>query len=94
LRFEVRLGCGPPNAVGVRAAATTVTGPRWAAIQLGRVEQAPDVCATLGVAQSRWAPVTRALARVGVSIGYVAGIGAHNALLAGPGAIIGVRVWP
>jgi len=94
VRLEVRLGCGPPNAAGVRAAAATVTGPRWAAIQLGRVEQAPEVCATLGADQSRWGLVGRALARVGVSIGYVAGVGAHNTVFAGPGAIIGVKVWP
>jgi hypothetical protein len=94
LRFEVRLGCGPPNAAGVRPAATTVTGPSWAAIQLDRVEQSPDVCAALGVAESRWAPFKRAFERVGVSIGYVAGVGAHSALLAGPGVIVGVKVWP
>jgi hypothetical protein len=85
MRFEVRLGCGPPNAAGARTAATTVTGPSWAAIQLGRIEQSPDVCAQLSVPASRWAPLRRALDRVGVSIGYVAGVGANSQFFGGPG---------
>lgn len=93
VRLDVRLGCGPPNASGVRAASTVVTGPAWAGLQLGRVEQAPEVC-NVGVASTRWAAVTRALGRLGVSVGYVAGVGSHGQFLAGPGAMVGVRLWP
>lgn len=94
LRIELRLGCGRANAAGIRAATTTAAGPPWAAIQLTRVEQSPDICASLGVPESRWAPFERAFSRVGFSVGYVAGVGSHNVAFSGVGAMVGVRIWP
>jgi len=93
LRLDVRLGCGAPNASGVRAASAIVSGPAWAGIQLGRVEQAPEVC-NVGAATSRAAALKAAVSRIGVSVGYVAGVGSHGQFLAGPGVMIGVKLWP
>jgi len=93
LWLEVRLGCGAPNGSGVRAATAIVSGPSWAGIQLGRVEQAPGVCNAAAVRDGS-GPVRRALSRVGVSVGYVAGVTNQGKIFAGPGVIFGVRLWP
>jgi hypothetical protein len=42
--IALRLGCGDPNAAGIRAATATATGPTWLALTIGRVEQTPDLC--------------------------------------------------
>ena len=95
LALEVRVGCGAPTAAGVRPATAVVAGPTWASVRLGRVEQAPGVCAaesaTRGAGTSL---VRRALERGGVSVGYGATRGASGTVVAGPGVWLGFRVWP
>lgn len=39
----LRLGCGAPTD-GVRSASATLTGPPWMQLELGRVDQSPEVC--------------------------------------------------
>jgi hypothetical protein len=94
LELELRLGCGPANAAGVRPAVATVAAPAWASVRLERVEQAAELCASLGAAGSRWAAAKRVLSRIGVSAGYGVGVGAHNVAFSGIGVVLGVRLWP
>lgn len=42
---EVRVGCGPAGAGGVRPATASVQVPAWAPVGLRSVAQAPEVCA-------------------------------------------------
>lgn len=42
--LHLRLSCGAPDQFGIRPAAATLTGPPWARLELGRVEQDQDVC--------------------------------------------------
>jgi hypothetical protein len=44
LELNLRLGCGTRGPGGVAPASATVTGPTWAQLELGHVEQAPEVC--------------------------------------------------
>ena len=44
LDLSLRLECGAPGADGVRPATAVLTGPRWATLRLGRVEQSPELC--------------------------------------------------
>lgn len=51
-QLELRLGCAKANAQGIRSAQTTVTGPRWLPVRLGRVEQSAEVCQSPALARS------------------------------------------
>jgi hypothetical protein len=42
--LSLRLGCGPANSDGIRAASAAVTAPSWATVTLSRVEQDPGLC--------------------------------------------------
>ena len=42
-----RLGCGAPDAHGVRAASIVAVAPAWASVRFGRVEQAAEVCQSI-----------------------------------------------
>jgi len=44
LLLDLRLGCGQAGVGGVRPASAVVSGPPWARVALGRVEQAVEVC--------------------------------------------------
>jgi len=94
LRLDVRLGCGPSVVAGARSATLTVIGPSWATVRMGRVEQSPAVCSGLDVGSERLAAIKGLLSRVGISIGYVAGVDARGTFVYGPGVTVGVRVWP
>ena len=96
LGLELRLGCGPPNGLGVRRATASVVAPAWAAVRLDRVEQLPSVCARSSPEQSSgFANGWRHLvSRVGFSVGYAATRQASGAVVAGPALLFGVRVWP
>lgn len=50
--LDVRLECAAPDANGIRAASIVASAPRWADVNLGRVEQSPDLCASPALAQS------------------------------------------
>lgn len=95
IALDVRVGCGVATAAGVRPATAVVAGPRWAGVRLGRVEQAPGVCAdgraSEGVGRS---VVRRMVERVGVSVGYGATKGTAGVVVAGAGVLLGLRVWP
>jgi hypothetical protein len=96
LALDVRVGCGPAGSEGVRAASVTVVGPAWALVRLSRVEQAPSVCSPSlrGTKSERWSAVLHFLERFGVSVGYAAARSPSGAVVAGPGATAGFRVWP
>lgn len=97
LALEVRLGCGRPNADGIRSAQVTVTGPTWARLSLGRVEQSPDLChspalePTHGDGRS-W--IRRAIDRAGIDIGYGVTRTPDGHAVFAPAVIVGVKVWP
>jgi len=42
--LDLRLECGAAEGGGVHQASAVLSGPPWATVQLGRVEQAPEVC--------------------------------------------------
>lgn len=42
--LQLRLGCSPANRDGIREASATLTGPTWAELSLGAIEQSPDLC--------------------------------------------------
>ena len=96
LGLEVRVGCGAAGPAGVRPAMVNVVGPRWANVRLGKVEQALGVCSAAAVngAAGRWSLVRAFFGRVGIGVGYAAVRGGDGAVLAGPGVVAGVRVWP
>ena len=57
LPLAVRLRCSPPDSDGIRSADISATGPTWAAIRFGRVEQDAELCAASIFAQDtrrRW----------------------------------------
>ena len=53
LHLEARIGCAAANASGIREAAVSVAGPKWAAIRFDRVEQSPDLCASPALSPRR-----------------------------------------
>lgn len=60
--LQLRLGCGPADAGGIRPATTTILGPPWATLSLGRVEQDPSLCrspalAKRGPSRVKWAAI-------------------------------------
>lgn len=60
--LQLRLGCGPPDVHGIRPASATLTGPPWATLELGAVEQSPDLCKSpalkpKGPSRTKWAAI-------------------------------------
>ena len=96
IAMDARVGCGRADRNGVRSAALTVVGPTWASVRLGRVEQLPEVCtAPDRVARSGLrALLGDVVGRLGVSVGYGVARQASGAVVAGPGVLAGIRVWP
>ena len=96
LPLDLRVGCGPATAGGVRSASATVVAPTWATVRLDRVEQAPGVCAAdvQHPGPGRWSALTSIVARFGVSVAYVAARAPNGVVVAGPGIAAGFRVWP
>ena len=96
IAMDARVGCRRADREGVRSAALTVVAPTWASVRIGRVEQSPEVCTSPDpVARSG----TRALfhgvvGRLGISVGYGIARQASGAVVAGPGVVAGIRVWP
>lgn len=96
LGLELRVGCGIAGPEGVRSASVTVVGPAWVSVRLGKVEQAVGVCSPAAANAGRWRRSTlRSLVeRFGVSVGYAAAQSPSGTVLAGLGALVGIRVWP
>ena len=42
--LDLRLECGIAEGGGVHQASAVLSGPPWASVKLGRVEQAPEIC--------------------------------------------------
>lgn len=97
LGLEVRISCGAAGESGVRPAMATVVAPAWVTVQMQRVEQAPGVCldtrshrpSSLLAAARQWMRE-----RAGVSVGIGVTRDGRGILVAGPGVMLGVRVWP
>jgi len=51
LSLQLRLGCGKVDPGGIRPATAVLTGPTWATLALGHVEQAPELCRSPALAQ-------------------------------------------
>lgn len=94
IALTARMGCSPAGDDGIRPATVTVTGPPWARVELGRVEQDPGLCRSpaLEGTRGRWVAL-----RPYVGVGY--------GLLApgGPGGVttgwaasagVGLVLWP
>jgi hypothetical protein len=93
LPLEIRLGCGSPGKGGVRPASVTAVGPAWAKVKLGRVEQAPAVCADIS-ASSAPSLLRRLADRVGVFAGYAAARRPDGVIVGGLALGVGARIWP
>jgi hypothetical protein len=96
LKLDVRVECGARRPREIRPATVSVAGPAWASVGLGRVEQTPEVC-NGGEAGARGGmeSMLRALGgRFGLNIGYVAVRAGDGLMRAGPGILVGFRVWP
>lgn len=89
IRLEARVSCSAPDGNGVRAASLSTTGPRWAPVAIGRVEQAAEICnPPREVARNRgWLRVTPLVAGVGRMV-TAKGDWAWGVFLG-----VGVRVW-
>ena len=96
IAMEARVGCGSAGAEGVRPATLTVIAPTWASVKLGRVTQSPIVCSSGASQTVRGArQVFRGfVGRLGVSIGYTVARENSGAVVAGPGLMVGLRIWP
>ncbi len=68
LALDVRVGCAPPDATGIRAASVDVSAPSWARVTLGRVEQSASLCASPALATPSRGPRLR-LAPLVVGLG-------------------------
>ncbi len=90
--MEVRLSCGERAMAGVRPAVVTVSGPVWAQLRLGRVEQGAELCAEGG--PTRRSRVRRVLDRAALFAGYgftgSRATGSAATLILG----LGLRLWP
>lgn len=89
-RLGLRLGCGAKGEGGIRSASATLTGPTWLGMELGRVEQSPEVCNPTPAKRNILA---RLLSKCGV------GPGGSMTLVSGsidvrPAIIAGCLVWP
>lgn len=94
--LELRLGCGKANGDGIKSAEATLTGPTWATLQLGRVEQSPDLCRSPALEPAHgdgrsW--IRRVVDRVGISAGYGA-TASKGSVQVGPTVSAGVKLWP
>jgi hypothetical protein len=96
LGLDVRIGCGSTRGEAVRPAFVTVVAPAWAFVRLGRVEQAVGVCSPLAVnaASGRRLVLRSLVERFGVSVGYAATRSSSGTVVAGPGVVAGIKVWP
>jgi hypothetical protein len=96
LGLDVRIGCGSAALESVRPASVSVAAPAWANVRLGRVEQAPEVCArgVFGDHDERWSVLRSISRRFGVTVGYVAARAENGTVTAGPGIGLGFRLWP
>ena len=96
LGLELRVGCGAAGPEGVRPASVSVAGPSWASVRLGRVDQAPGVCAP-GVNSREGTTrsvLRRFVERFGLTVGYAAARTPSGTVVAGPAVGVGFRVWP
>lgn len=87
--IALRLGCGAKTD-GIRSASATLTGPPWLALELGRVEQTPELC---NPTTSRPGFVRRLISSCGVSAGY-GFVLAGGRVANGPGAMASCKLWP
>jgi hypothetical protein len=91
--LALRIGCGDP-VDGIRPATAVATGPAWLSLQLGRVEQSPDLCRSPALSSGdRRSLLRRLVDRVGVEVGYGATL-ANGSVHVGPSIQAGVKIWP
>lgn len=88
-RLALRLACGAKTD-GIRAAQAVLTGPRWLSLELGRVEQAPELCNPL---PARPSLLRRLLGSCGVGPAYSV-VYAGGRFVGGPGAAASCAIWP
>jgi len=67
--ISARLMCSAPDGHGVRSASVVASSPPWARLRLGRLEQAPELCASPALVTR--APPRVAFGRVVVGVGLV-----------------------
>jgi hypothetical protein len=93
--IEARVGCGPGNGSGVRAATLSVRGPPWMTLRLGPLEQEPWVCSPAGPADQGGRSLAGLIAkRVRLGVGYGAVITADGRLIRGPVVSATWSIWP
>jgi hypothetical protein len=85
----LRLGCGAKTD-GIRSASATLTGPPWLALELGRVEQTPELC---NPTPARAGFFKRLFSSCGVGPGYAL-VFAGGKWVGGPGAVADCHAWP
>lgn len=67
--ISARVMCSAPDSHGVRSASVVASSPPWATVRLGRLEQAPELCASPALVTR--APPRVAFGRVVVGVGLV-----------------------
>ena len=85
----LRLGCGAATS-GIRSASATLTGPTWLSLELGRVEQTPELC---NPTPQRPGFFRRLFDSCGIGPG-VAVVWAGGKFYGGPSVNADCHVWP
>ncbi len=88
-RLGLRLGCGS-STNGIRSAAATLTGPPWLGMELGRVEESPEVCNPTPAKPNL---LRRLLGKCGLGAGGAMTL-VSGSIDARPAIIAGCLVWP
>lgn len=89
-RLGLRLGCGAKSETGIRSAEATLTGPSWLGMELGRVEQAVEVCNPTPAKRSL---LDRLVGKCGVGAGGSLSMNSGS-IEARPSLIAGCLFWP
>ena len=88
--IEARVSCARADPGGIRDATVSVSTPKWATVQLGTVEQSPEVCAspTLSVRKGRHSPVEFRRLMVGAGPAFASDGRWRWAILVGGGFVL------
>jgi hypothetical protein len=93
--IEARVGCGPGNGSGVRAATLSVQGPSWMTLRLGPLEQDPRVCSPeRPTDEGRRSLAGLVARRMRLGVGYGAVFSADGRVIRGPVVSAIWSVWP
>jgi hypothetical protein len=93
--IEARVGCGSVDAVGVRPATLSLTGPQWMTLRLDRVEQEPRVCSpATPPSEARRSLAGLIARRMRLGIGYGAVLAPDGRVIRGPVISATWSVWP